>query len=72
MRFNGLKKLFEHNKTIIDKFDFLNKGKSLISTEIVRALNMNRYFIKNMSFKNYHIVFTQKNESPISVYKISQ
>ena len=72
MRFNGLKKLFIYHNSVIDKFDFLNKGKELISTKIIRAANLNRYFIKNMNIKNYHIVFTQKNESPISVYKISQ
>ncbi|MGA9294782.1 MAG: VCBS repeat-containing protein [Ignavibacteriaceae bacterium] len=72
MRFAGLKKLFVHHNSIIDKFDFLNKGKELVSTDIAKVINMNRYFIKNMNLKNYHIVFTQRNASPISVYKINQ
>ncbi len=74
MRFNGLKKLFVFHSAekLVDKFDFLNEGKELISTVIVKADNLNRYFIKNMNIKNYHLVFTKKNESPISVYKISQ
>ena len=72
MKFNGLKKLFIHQNSIIDKFDFLNRGKEVISTEIAKVINLKSYFIKNMNLKNYHIVFTQKNESPISVYKIGQ
>ncbi len=72
MKFTGLKKLFVHHNTNIDKFNFLNKGKELISTDIAKVINLNRYFIKNMNLKNYHLVFTQKNGSPISVYKISQ
>ena len=72
MRYAGLKKLFVYHNSVIDKYNFLNKGKELVSTDIVKAMNLNRYFIKNMNLKNYHIVFTQKNLSPISVYKISQ
>ena len=68
----GLKKLFVHHNSIVDKFNFLNKGKELVSKDILKAMDLNRYFIKNMNLKNYHIVFTQKNVSPISVYKISQ
>ena len=72
MRSAGLKKLFVYHNSIIDKYNFLNKGKELVSTDILKAMNLNRYFIKNMNLKYYHIVFTQKNVSPISVYKISQ
>ncbi len=72
MKFNGLKKLFVYHNNIIDRFDFLKEGRELITTGIADAENLNRYFIKNMNIKNYHIVFTQKNESPISVNNISQ
>ena len=72
MRFNGLKKLFIHHNAIIDRLDFLNRGKEIISTEIAKVKNLKSYFIKNMNLKNYHIVYTRKNDSPLSVYKISR
>ena len=73
MRFNGLKKLFVYypENKIIDRFDFLKEGKELITVKIASAENLNRYFIKNMNVKNYHLVYTQKNESPISIIKIT-
>jgi FG-GAP-like repeat len=73
MRFNGLKKLFIYypRKQRVDKIDFLNEGGKLISTKIAEVSNLNRYFIKNMNFNNYHIVFTKKNDSPISIKKIN-
>ena len=73
MRFNGLKKIFIYypQKQRVDKIDFLNGGEKLISTKIADAFNLNRYFIKNMNFNNYHIVFTKKNDSPISIKKIN-
>jgi hypothetical protein len=74
MRFNGLKKLFIYNpqKRKVDKIDFLNEGKDFISTKIADAVNLNSYFIKNMNFKNFHILFTKKNSSLISIKKLSQ
>lgn len=74
MRFNGLKKLFVYypKNKIVDRFDFLKEGKELIAVKIASAENLNRYFIKNMNVKNYHIVFTQRNESPISIIKVTQ
>ena len=72
MRFNGLKKLFVYypKDKIVDRFDFLKEGKEIIAVKIASAENLNRYFIKNMNVKNYHLVFTQRNESPISIIKI--
>ena len=72
MRFNGLKKLFINDNAAINKLDFLNRGKEFISSVVLKTGNVNRYFIKNMNFKNYHVVFTQINAGPISVYKINQ
>ena len=74
MRFNGLKKLFVYypEKSAVYRFDFLKEGKEIITTEITKASNLNHYFIKNMNVKKYHIVFTQKNESAISINKINQ
>jgi hypothetical protein len=74
MRFNGLKKLFIYRpeNSIISKLDFLKEGKEILLTEIAKAGNLNHYFIKNLNIKNYHLVYTQKNESQISSYKIGK
>ncbi len=74
MRINGLKKLFIYypDSSAVHRLDFLKEGKEIISTKAAAADELNHYFIKNMNVKNYHIVYTRKNESQISINKISQ
>lgn len=79
MRFNGLKKLFIYNpvKKIVNRIDFFNGGKNYVAFKVADLSNLpdqsslNKYFIKNMNFKKYHLVFTRKNESFITVKTLS-
>ncbi len=73
MRFNGLNKLFaisQDSKTL-NKLELLFRKKSLNSTELVEAENIQSYFIKNLNFKNYHFVYIDKSEHCITIKEIA-
>jgi len=73
MRFNGLNKLFaisQDSKTL-NKLELLFRKKSLNSTELVQADNIQSYFIKNLNFRNYHFVYIDKSEHCITIKEIA-
>lgn len=71
-RFNKLKKMFIYNSSENSVFtlDFLKRGKSLIFTKLIDAENAADFFIKNMSGKNFHIVYTDGTDHTINIKKI--
>ena len=71
-RINGLNKLFVYlpNKNVILRLDFLNKGRSLTSTEIISVKDVYNYFIKNMSFNHFYLVYTDKTDDCIKIKQL--
>lgn len=72
-RFNGLNKLFVYNKSTeaLEKLDIVNKRNAILSTKIVDSKNLSSYFIKNLNFKKYHLVYTDKAEKCITIKELT-
>lgn len=73
-RFNGLKKLSVYlpAKKSVNKLEFINKGRNVVSTEIAKGLVVRSYFIKNMTSKNYHIVYSDLEKMCITIKPIKE
>ncbi|MGE5402011.1 MAG: FG-GAP repeat domain-containing protein [Ignavibacteriales bacterium] len=73
VRFNGLNKLmvFNGKDMSLNKFDILYKQKILLRTRLASAPDLESYFIKNMNFKNYHLVYTDKAERCIRIKELA-
>lgn len=71
-RFNGLKKLciYFPGQSEIDKLEFINKGKNLAFTQIANQAYIKNFFIKNMTSKNYHIVYSDNDKNCITIKRI--
>ncbi len=71
-RVNGLKKLFAYapNNNEIYRLDFLNKGRSFVISKIADVDDVGSYFIKNMTFKFTHLVYTNLTENCITIKEL--
>ena len=70
--FKDLDKIFFYsgiNKSI-ERIDLINKGKNIIIKPIAEARFVGNYFIKNMNMRNYHLVYTNKNENCITIKQL--
>jgi len=69
---NGLKKLFVYSPedNTISRIDFLNKGKDIAVPHILEAENAGYYFIKKMSSRNYHLVYTDILNNCITIKQL--
>lgn len=69
---NGLKKLFVYfpERKFIGTIDFLNRGRNLVIPKLINADNIDGFFIKKMSSRNYHIVYTDKSIGCITIKQI--
>ncbi len=72
IKFGGLKKLIVYDaaKNALFKIDFLNKGKNLVATKLIDVTGINSYFIKNMNFRNYHLVYSNKTNGCITIKEL--
>ena len=66
------KKLFVYlpGKSVILRLDFLNYGKNLSPTKIISTGNINSYFIKNMSFNHFYLVYTDRLDNCIKIKQL--
>ena len=73
IRFNGLNKLTVYNDAgeYISKLDIIYKKRMLLPTKLVSTKNLESYFIKNMSFKHYHVVYIDGVENCITLKEIT-
>jgi hypothetical protein len=73
LRFNGLNKLTVYNEEgeYISKLDIIYKSRMLLPSKVVSTKNLESYFIKNMSFKHYHVVYVDKIENCITLKEIT-
>jgi hypothetical protein len=69
---NGLKKLFVYSPGIssISRIDFLNKGRDILIPRLTEAENTEHYFIKKMSSRNYHVVYTDTLNNCITIRQL--
>ncbi len=69
IKVNGLKKLCAYlpEKNTIAKLDFINKGKDFAVTAIADAGNIESYFIKNMSYRRYNLVYVDSTTNCINI-----
>jgi hypothetical protein len=72
-RFNGLKRLclYLPDKKEVKKLQFVRNGKSAVITKITDSVYISSYFIKNMSTKDYHLVYTDPYENCITIKRIN-
>ena len=72
IKFNGQKKIIIYNpeNNELDKIDFINGGKNITITKIADDINMESFFIKNMSSKSYHLVYINNSNNCITIKKL--
>ena len=70
--FKGLDKIFYYSGVDKDikKIDLINKGKNIIISPVADAQYVGDYFIKNMNMRNFHLVFTNKEENCITIKQL--
>jgi hypothetical protein len=71
-RFNGLKKLSVYlpEKNIINRLEFIQKGKNVASTKLADTFHLGSFFIKNMTSKNYHLVYSNVEKGCITFKRL--
>ena len=71
-RFNGLKKLSVYlpEKNVVNRFDFIQKGKGIVSTKLTDTSQLGSFFIKNMTSKNYHLVYSNVEKGCITIKRL--
>ncbi len=72
IRPNGLKKLYVYfpNKKFISTIDFINKGRDIIIPKLINVEDIDSFFIKKMSSRNYHLVYTNKSNGCITIKQL--
>ncbi|MDO8550094.1 MAG: VCBS repeat-containing protein [Ignavibacteria bacterium] len=71
-RFNGLKKLSVYlpEKNIINRLEFIQKGKNIASTKLADTSQLGSFFIKNMTLKYYHLVYSNIEKGCITIKRL--
>lgn len=72
IKFNGLKKISVYlpEERAVKKIDFTKGGKNFSVSKILEADYVDRFFIKNMSTKDYHFVYTNNNYGCITIKQL--
>lgn len=73
MDFSRLKYLFVYNKQrgYIGKLEPLKGGKNALFQKIAEVPDLFDYFIKNLNFRKYHLVYTDAAESCIKIKELN-
>jgi hypothetical protein len=73
-RFNGLKKLCVYlpEEQTVNRLEFIQRGKNVVSTKLAGTLQLTSFFIKNMTSKNYHLVYTDNNNNCITIKRLKE
>ncbi len=69
---NGLKKLCVYlpGKNILTKIDFINKGKDFAVSKLADINDMESYFVKNMSYRSYNVVYVDSSSNSINIQQL--
>ena len=72
LKLNGLNKLCVYlpGENILAKLDFINKGKDFNITKISDAKDIQSYFIKNMSYRSYNLVYIDSTANCINIQQL--
>jgi effector-binding domain-containing protein len=72
IRFNGLKRLSFYNpdRGKIFAAGILSGGRNITTSELANAPGVKSFFIKNMSFRSYHLVYTNSIENCITIVQL--
>ena len=72
IRSNSLKKLFIYSPVnqSISRIDLINKGKDIVIPHLAEANDAGSYFIKRMSTRNYHVVYTDTLNNCITIKQL--
>ena len=74
MKPGGLEKLFAYvpAESEIYRIDFVKKGKGVVITKVIAASNVESYFVKNMDYKDYYLVYTDSIDHSIKIRQINK
>jgi len=69
---NGLKKLYVYDSrdNSIYRIDFIFGGKNFVMTKLIKAVDVDSFFIKSMSYRTLNVVYTDKSTNCINVKKL--
>ncbi len=69
---NGLNKLCVYlpEKKSLTKLDFVNKGKDFVVTKLADINNLESYFVKNMSYRSYNVVYVDSSANCIKIRQL--
>ena len=72
IRPSGLKKLYVYfpDKNFISTIDFINKGRDIVIPKLINVENVNSFFIKKMSSRNFHLVYTNNSNGCITIKQL--
>jgi len=54
----------------ISRIDLINKGKDIVIPHLAEANDAGSYFIKRMSTRNYHVVYTDTLNNCITIKQL--
>jgi hypothetical protein len=71
-RFKGLKRLcvYVKEQNTVNRLEISNKGRNIIQTKLADVSHPGSYFIKNMTWGNYHIVYTDLYKNCITIRRL--
>ena len=74
LKAGGLEKLFIYVpvESELYKIDFIKRGKQVVITKVIDAANVDSYFVKNMDYKNYYLVYIDSVEHCIKIRQIGR
>ncbi len=74
LKSGGLEKLFIYvpGESELYKIDFVKRGKQVVITKVINAANVDSYFVKNMDYKDYYLVYTDSVEHCIKIRQIGR
>lgn len=71
-RFKGLKRLciYLPDRNSVSRLDLTDRGKNMVQVHLSDKVNLDNYFIKNMTSRNYHIVYTDSDKNSITIKRL--
>ena len=69
---NGTRRLIvnNYNSQNIYRLNILRKGKKIVFSKIINKINATKYFVKNMTVNNFHLVYLNQTKECISIRQI--
>ena len=69
---NGTRRLIvnNYNSQNIYRLNILRKGKKIVFSKIIDKINAEKFFVRNMTVNNYHLVYLNQTKECISIRQI--